>query len=282
MFIALPKENENIAGAIVYWRLSGEVNGTDFKTALIEQGLEDHLLNMPSPHRALRRAMQEYASGSLFIRKHKGANVLFRQEDNDGTAECQVIAEARLTVGGQPKIAVKRAITPDLEKDLTSRYWHHVFHATTTDISSWLIGQAAACDALSLRESGGIYFVPRHKITEWEARVAAVHTTTDCKIHNIPAMRCEDAIDTIFEALTDECETLTNQVQEDVDSEELGERALRTRVGQAKTMLEKLSRYEGLLGGRIDSIREQVEEQQANAVQAALAASASAAGGATV
>jgi hypothetical protein len=156
--------------------------------------------------------------------------------------------------------------------ELTTRFWHHVFHVSASDISGWLIKQAGECDALSLRDSGGVYFIPRHALDTWRRRVDCLHEQTNCSVYMVPALDSDDAVNAVLQALIDECDDFTAALQKDIESEELGERALEGRAAKAKALLEKLGRYEGLLGTKLDGIREQIVEQQTNAIQAALVA----------
>ena len=282
--IAINSENTMLAGALVYWRLSGEANGDDLNNALIEAGMEEHLVNLPTPQRALRRTLNEYVGGDVFLRAGKRGDrgtYLVRQGQTDEGPEFFVWLEATLGPGGIPEFevwqhpATSEPMSWSVDVDaLTNRFWHHVYHVTTTDISAWLIAQTAECDALSLRDSGGVYFIPRDTIDLWRKRVECLHEQTLCRVHMVPAMHSDDAVDAVMAALVEECTTFTENLSKDIGGGALGQRALENRGEQAKDLLAKLTRYEKLLGTSLGDIREQVVEQRTNAVQAALATSA--------
>jgi hypothetical protein len=277
MIIAIDSKNEDLAGAIVYWRLSADTNGDDLNNALAAAGIEpEHRLPLPTPRSALRRAVKEHTGGSLFMRAGRKAGGLYlvRQHSGDDGPEFEVVLEARLNLAGQPKFPMHaEQYDPD---QLTDRYWHHIFHVGTSDVSSWLISQARHCDALSLRETGGIYFVPRHSIDAWRRRADALMEASECSVYMVPAMNSEEALDAVLQSLLDECVSFTEQLDADLTDGDLGARALRTRSEQAVEFLDKLDRYGKLLGaaadGKLDALREQIEEQQANAIAAALTA----------
>lgn len=283
--IALTSDNEDIAGAIVYWRLSGEVDGSTFNEALTSEGLEEQHIALTSPRKAIRRAMKDHAHNDLFLRSHKGGLFLVQQDGETASdVDFNVKVKAHLTVAGSiPKLTVYDDDGDDaeptaedlaLKQTINERFWHHVDHVTATDISSWLIAQAAECDAVSLRDTGGVYFIPRHTLTEWVQRVGIVHRNTACRVEQIPSLNSEDAVSAVLASIEDECNAFTDQLQADIEGDELGERALSGRADKAKRMIDKLGRYEGLLGDKLDLIRAQMFEQQANAVSAALAAGA--------
>lgn len=278
--IAIDSNNEHLAGAVVYWRLAGDVNGDDLNNALASNGLQDHTVRLPTPKRAMRRAMQELATGLVFLRAGKngdGGLYLVKQVPGEDGPEFHVWIEARLGLGEVPEFTVAQhpALTEpvpwavDLDA-LTSRFWHHVFHVAATDISTWLITQAVECDALSMRDSGGVYFVPRHALDNWRKRADCLQEETTCKVYLVPALDSDEAVEAVMQALIDECTEFTNTLQTDLEVGELGERALETRGDRAKELLAKLSRYEALLGMSLDGVRTQLEEQQTNAIQAAL------------
>lgn len=281
MLIAIKSDNEDIAGAIVYWRLSGDINGDDLNNALSDVGLEQHHVSLPGPRRALRRAMQEFATGEVFLRAGKqgdGGLYLVRQVPGEDGPEFKVWVEARLSTAGVPTFECRdfSDITfpeaNDIAEQLTSRFWHHVFHLEAADVSSWLIDQARECDALSLRDSGGVYFIPRHKVDAWGLRVDILSTETNCQVYMIPALHSDDAVGAVMQALVDECTTFTKQMQDDIASECLGVRALQNKATRAKSLLSKLTRYEDLLGTKLTEVRDQIVEQETNAIQAALSA----------
>lgn len=282
--IAIDSGNTDLAGAIVYWRLSGDVNGDDLNNALKAAGLSDHVLPLPTPRRALRRTMQEAAYGGLFMRAGRegdGGLYLVKQRNGDDGPEFVVQLEARLSTVGVPSFETRNyedgntfPEADETAREMTNRFWHHVFHVSASDISSWLIKQAAECDALSLRDSGGVYFVPRHSLDAWKQRAEALHEQTACKVYMIPSLHSDDAVDAVLQSLIDECTSFTKSLQAELEDEnnELGQRALEGRADKAKALLDKLGRYEGLLGKSLDGIREQIVEQQTNAIQAALVA----------
>jgi len=280
VIIAIDSKNEDLAGAIVYWRLSGEVNGDFLNTALQASGLDDaDLVNLPTPRRALRRALLDLCGPDTFMRTGKfgdGGFYLVRQLSGEGDGPSfEIGLRATLPTTGVPKFEADEEHGAQWDTAaILKNYWHHIDHVDTTDVSSWLIKQMSRCDGIAMRDTGGVYFIPRHQIDEWRRRADALHAHTACKVYMVPAMNSEEALDAILQALIDECDSFTNALQEAIVADELGPRALESKSAAAKDMLEKLSRYEELLGSvaskKLAPIREQIEMQQMNAVQTAL------------
>lgn len=300
--IAIHSGNTDLAGALVYWRLSGDVNGDDLNNALSLAGLDEHTLTLPSPRAALRRTMQELQRGPFFLRAAKGQEsglYVVHQSTGDNGPEFRVWIEARLSIGNVPKFKVDTSINcsphhedllqraavgafkagdPTLEtaisRVLTQRFWHHVFHVSATDISGWLIDQAGLCDALNMRDGGGVYFIPRAAIDRWRLRADCLKAETACRVYMIPAMNSEEAFGAVLDSLIDECTAFTTTMQQEITSGMLGAQALQGRADRALALLEKLGRYEELLGtvaeGKLADIRTQIEEQKTNAIEASL------------
>jgi hypothetical protein len=285
MYIAIDSSNDDLVGAITYWRLTGDVNGDDLNNALRGTGLSDEsLLKLTTPRRALRRTLQEHARGNVFMRAGKsgGGLYLVQQSQGDDGPVFDAMVEARLNLAGIPAFTISPDYAPghtdqedeDIEAKLRERFWHHIWHVAAADISSWLIDQARQCDGVTLRESGGVYFVPRDRLDEWQQRVEALHAETACHVYMVPAMDSQQALDAVVAALIAEATAFSGSLQTDLDSGDLGERALKSRADQAKAHLEKLARYEQLLGAvaaqRLTALRDGIMEQQTNAIAAAL------------
>lgn len=274
--IAIDSSNEDLAGAIVYWRLSGNANGDDLNNALRAAGVhEDALVSLPTPKRAVRRALTEHQGGPLFVRAGRQCGGLFlvRQTVTDGTPDFEVCVEARLDTAGNPHFTAEPT-SPTTATDLNDRFWHHIMHVNTTDISAWLIREARTCDAVSLRETGGVYFIPRHALDGWRRRVEALMANSLSRVYMVPAMNSEEAVDAMLDGLLDEARALTDELTAVLDADELGEAALRNRAKKAQALLDKLDRYErvigSVLGGKLTDVRNEIEEQKANAIAAAL------------
>lgn len=286
MIIAIESGNEALAGAIVYWRLTGDIDASELNNSLEIHGLEEETIPLPTPRSALRRTLKELCGPDRFLRAGRdgtGNLYLVRQVNTPGGPEFIPLLTANLNGVGQPVFIASyddaEGVGPFVEDDgpqncveLEARFWHHVFHVEATDVSSWLIEQARKCDAVPMRQTGGIYFVPRHQIDAWRKRSDALNNATACSVRLVPAVHSDDAVDAVLESLIAECTSFTDALDQDISAGNLGHRALEGRGAKAGDLLKKLGRYEKLLGVTLDEIREQIEEQQANAVQAALAA----------
>jgi hypothetical protein len=261
--------NDHAAGTITYWRLSStdQIQAQDLSDALARKDADDNAPRPPSPKTALRRAVAAQATGGKrFVRKGVNSILLVEQDGDD----FEVILTATVNVVGQPEVDATDSVNDLMAATVKQDYWQHLDQLSSTDISSWLIREAVECDAISLRDTGGVYFVPSHKLDRWEQICDALHEVSSCRVHRIPAMSTDDAVESILTALTEECKTFSEEMDAALGDSDLGARAMRGRADKADKMLAKLTRYEALLGDKMSDIAAQIQEQQANAIMVAL------------
>jgi predicted nucleic acid-binding Zn-ribbon protein len=83
-------------------------------------------------------------------------------------------------------------------------------------------------------------------------------------VNRVPAMRSSDAVDAILDAITQEAEYETKRMEEDLEEAKLGARGFENRIARTDEVESKVSRYEELLGRKLDTIRERLEALRAN------------------
>jgi hypothetical protein len=127
--------------------------------------------------------------------------------------------------------------------------------------------------AVSLRESGGVYFIPRTNTSIW-MKVAAALDAVGSSVFTIPAMKTAEAVAAITDAITAEAAALSKSIEDEMEKtgeDALGSRALKTRVNTLEEMIAKVGTYEELIGRQLE-IRERVQRLSANVSAAALTA----------
>jgi hypothetical protein len=129
--------------------------------------------------------------------------------------------------------------------------------------------------ATLLRPTGGVYWLPDSGLPEWSKIIEAVETASpNSRVyivrHDMDAESIRAVRDALINELTATCDQLTAQIQ----SGELGERALASKEREARDLMGKVSAYESILGGGLDSLRtmlSNVETTAANAIMTAAA-----------
>ncbi len=279
-FIAIEEENQNLAGVITYFSLTSGVEGDLLNQALSDAGFRESThIGLPTPRKALTRTLEAASGHNIFRRNSRDGSpgsYLVRQEPNeeDGLPNFTVLVRALVNSTGNPEFSPVDDEGKGMAEEMRKDFWTHISDVTSTDISSWLIHEAYKLDAIALRDHGGVYFIPRDFVGAWKKLVKVLEEQTVCRVHMIPSMKAEDTLDAIVDSLIDQAERFTEKLEEDLSNDELGERALEGRGRESQGWLEKVARYEQLLGGvasrKLEKIKEELELQKFNAIQLAL------------
>jgi hypothetical protein len=264
------------AGAIVWWRLEGGIRYDTLVGELHEAGLPDELLPAAvSPKTALRRALDEMVTGRSFRRGvpgEKGAYVVVDERGTDRESLAYDVHQSARLVDG--KLRIEGDYT--FEQALRAAYAVELAGFTSIDLSEWLIYTLLPrLDAVSLRDGGGVYFIPHDHVHTFRRYVGAIQG--ESRFFEVPALKSKEAVAAILDAVTREVTSEADWMFGEIASGELGPRALDTRLAGCSRMLTKIKSYENLLGARLPNITEQVQKLQASITAATLVAQATAA-----
>ena len=163
---------------------------------------------------------------------------------------------------------------PDADR-VRETFYANKNRVTQGDIAGWLPRIVADADAVALRDTGGVYFVPRHALHHWREMVAAVRACSAHGVLGVPALAVDETIDAVMDAVVAEAEREADRTDAQVLAG-LGERALETRKRETEALEQKLGRYESILGKRLEDVRERVMRVQAGIAAAILVAVADA------
>jgi hypothetical protein len=265
------------AGAIVYWRLSGTINAAQLEEAWQNANLALELLpETPSPEAALRRAVYEQKERRRLARKlpnGKGWALVNELVDGDDL-EYEISIRVFLNKVGQVEFEMPEDVRPEEQQMCTqieASFYQHLDELSAADVSAWLVGFSAKCSAVSLRERGGIYFVPRQNLAYWRSAYKAIQSVSGHSCYEIPALKSDEAVDAILDAVTREAQAAAEAMAEELASGDLQSRALANREERCTSMLAKLKQYEDLLGRSMGAITDRVGDLKAEIATAALA-----------
>ena len=289
LFIA--QDASQACGAVSYWRAGGDVSIEALRTAWIDAGLDEKLLRKePDPKTAFRRAVLAQQSRKV-VNKTSEMRTLVRPQ---AEAHAWAIVEEFVEEGKPPvyetlSIAKYTDAGPVFthvgdyasRKETLSQKIMDAFAAQSglydsSDITNWLVKMAYDRGAVTLRDSGGVYFIPKAAMDFWNRAATVIESVTNKahRVFRIPAMRNNEAMAAIIDAITHEAEQLVALVEAEMvatGDDALGKRALKTRQAQASEMLKKVEAYEKLVDQQL-TVRSRVEELQAAIVAASLTA----------
>ncbi len=280
----------DVCGAVTFWRLQGACDFEKLKAALDGSGITPP--SLPSATEALKRACTEQAEKHLLVRPlpNRGGFALVRETPNPETGTHSYTDElvVKLKVEKNPDGTTLTSLSrPGGEKDseraallaskVRASYDAALMRLDSADVGSWLVTLAKKLQAVSLRESGGVYFVPRPSMTTWRNVTRALAGNSAHVVAEIPSLRADEAVAAVLDALTREAEAAMKAVREALavpedDAAALGSRALQTKQREAEELQSKLASYEQLLDVKLDAVREALAGTQGSLSRAYLAA----------
>jgi hypothetical protein len=278
----VPDFKHETAGVVTWWKLSGGLNLDALTKAWSDYGLDPALLpEIPSGEVALRRAMNEQAEKRILVRPLTEGKLALVQEDVDGdnlsTSTLLVASVSKLgTLKVENKAGLHQPTASRVDK-LKADFEFFSENITQQDVSGWLCKVMKNLQAVSLRESGGIYFVPTFAMAQFTAVVSALHDASAHTVHQIPAIPTAEALDAITSAITEEAEKAVAAIEADLQGGNLGKRALETRTNLANDVEQKLAAYENLLNSRNDGLHKKLEDLRYNVSLAVMRVEAEAA-----
>lgn len=242
------------AGCVTWWRLAGGLDLVRLRDVWLAAELPEHWLPAePGTSTALRRAVGELREGHRLLRATSGdVLTIVDEEEVHGELEYRTTFKARLDKVGRLQVVLATTVG-DREK-VTEAFERYTTELTSQDVSTWLAKLMDRLDAVSLRDTGGVYFVPRFAMVQWQRAIGAIQEASKHAMLFIPAMRSEDAVRAVFDAVGEEVRREAEVIRAAVGTGTLGPRALRTRIATTEAAEQKLAQYEGLFGERLDGL----------------------------
>ncbi len=274
--IAVPGLDPSAAGLMVWWRLDGSVEMKALREAAEAHSFaEEQLPPRVKPQAAMRRAVQEQSQVRRLVRPLEDRSGYALVDEDAKAKDLDYSIELKVSFNPQEGMLEFEPQEHPLINEIETAFMQHLRQLATTDISSWLVRQAYGCRAVSLRDTGGFYFIHRDHTAEWHKVVSMLRTCSSHVISNIQALQNSEAVDAILDALTREAEAEIDNIKKVLypdDGVQPGARALKNRAGRTESFTDKVSEYEVLLGTKLDEIRAQLGELQAELVTATLVA----------
>ena len=271
-YVAVNDVNFQKAGLIVTWRLRGSFDPAPFRAAWLAEGLAEGLLpSLPSEQKALGAAMKELSERRTLIRpldKGTGWKVVGEHaKDDDLTYDTSGLT-AKLDKVGRPTFSPASHPSAPRVKAL---YEEFLVRISRSEASSWLARDIMSeVDAVSVKDNGGVYYVPPHQVRLFERMVSIIERCTQHRVYPVPVVKAESTIAMVLDAMTEEVERECNSLMHEINN--VGERAIASRVEKLNGLLAKTGRFEKLLGTKLTTARELMLDADGALSAAALAA----------
>jgi len=273
------------AGAVTWWRLSGDVDAQRLFRAWDARGWDiADLPTQPSNASTLRRVLREKFGGPrCLIQALNGVAFAVVDVAVVSTDAAAPMADAEYTTRFKIRLD---AIDELLESDsLTGSELAHLqteydrarstYEAST--LSGWLVGQVEQRKAIRLRDTGGIYFVPEGYVQSWRSFGEVLAEASASRVYEVPAVKNEQAMVALVEALSQELQSRVTLLDQDIADR--GVRGLRSKAARCEELAEKVRVYESLFSVKLDALNDMVSRLDGRIVEATLVAEAEATSG---
>lgn len=262
--VVVPDADRKIAGSVVFWSLSGDVDIARLVAEWRAAGLDEAWLpDLPTPTVALRRAVMEQRGPRRLVRplgKRNGWAIVDEGVEKGGEALChETKMTIRLNEIGQIVCEPDGSHAANEIRVAFERTIGQVSHGA---VSGWLCRMAHRVMAVALRPSGGFYFVPQARVETWGRVVKALQAASSCEVYGIPAMRAESAVRAILSAITSETAGIAFRMRAEL--QHLGERGLQNRLAECEDVEAKVLFYESFLGQSLESLRDTLRALKAS------------------
>lgn len=243
--------NLDVGGAVVFWSLA---DGTDRRR--LRDGFQSLDLEsfVPEPRPApsvLRDALEEVLGGPrVLVRPLASRDGFAVVQEDRGTA---ANAYATTLVA-----RVSSEVVPDLRFDpyddradrVREAFLVHSSRVPATQLSAVLVKVVESLGGTRLRPGGAVYWVPGHKLDDWAAVARVVEAASLTKPSAVYVIRHRldaEAVRAVRDAVVAEVAADAERIANEVQSGDLGSRALESRRQEASQLRSKVLLYEDLL-----------------------------------
>lgn len=277
----------NLAGAIAYWSLSEGTDLEKLRTGFTEAGLAECVPDRLEDKPALRRALQHtFPSRSHRIhplegRKGFAVGRLVEQTDSN-----ELVWEQELLVrlvypesaGGAARLAI-RSDNDVLKTSIRRDFASEKERVPASRLGQMLVRAVESLKGISLRPSGGFYWLAEEDQERWQTIAATVEQVNHGNsMYLLKTTTDPDTLEAICDAVIHQVESKLDTLvadlgQIDEGDKPLGKRALETRRQTAEELHEFAERYEDLFDFNLQRLRDKADEVAATALVAIQSAS---------
>jgi len=263
-------------GSVIYWSLAPYFDRQRLLTAWRPMELEGDVPEQRPAVACLRDALQDvFAGAKVLIRPlaaKNGFSVVNENRGEDGNTYSTVLTAKTYGDNAAPIFSGNLAKIDEVN----AAYHQHFGRITSGQMGGVLVRVLQKLGATRLRPTGGVYWLPGSRLGEWEAAMEGVEYAADggkatCYVirHQLDAA----SVRAVRDGLVTEVNTEVARLTEEIQSGDLGERAIKSRKQEAAQLRNKVAEYERILGVGLEQLRKALDEvEQTNAVAALLLA----------
>ena len=242
------------AGAMTWWSLGQQTEPDILQNGLGQLGMPDYAPKPRTWLMSLKAALAEmFAKPEELIRplRHKKTNgyTVVVEEKGDYENRYSRTVNASVDAEGDVTVTAGEADRYELQR-LTNHYRRVLPAASVSDTLTEIIHERFG--GISLRASGGLYFVPEEHVGKWQdvimvVEAAAVEPTTN-DLSVVPLEMNEMTLRDIKRSICREVESAAERLRKDITENDLKDQALLNRAVRASELRDRIRQYETILG----------------------------------
>lgn len=262
-------------GSLIWWSLNGNrVSHTQLKDLADLHGLPERYLPAEvKPASAFRRAWRHASKKlpcGLLLRQvnesDKGLHIGLVQEKTDAQAH-ELSYDHLITIAfSKEHHTIQTSEEHDIVNQLRELYAHHL-ELTTRDIRT-MLSRFVSETGVSLRESGGIYFVSAPHQSTIESMSAVLQSIGHNHLHQLPLYDSPLAQDILNEVasktLDDEIRKLSEELEDFMSDEKTRTSTLRKRLDVFDGLRRRVNTFAGVLSFKASDMLDKVEDLESD------------------
>ena len=268
-----------INGAIVFWKIAARSDRQKIVEGLTELGLGQYAPRERTPYTVLCEAARECAGKDFLIRpleKRRGVAIVKERRGDVGSGN-HYTSRAQVLCPTNGHVDVAYGLDYEQQERLSVVYaaLKNALPPAAVGLSLSKIAVEALSGTRSLRESGGISWIPKHELPQWERVAAVIEGAAESGTSEVHAAWTADSPSTIRairNSIVEEITEAVSAIKGEIVDEAIGAKAIASRRDQLVSYGRKLGLYESVIGEALEDIRRHLEETQYLAAKAELVA----------
>lgn len=262
-------------GGNVFWSAGAGTNREALRQELKAIGLEDYTPCQRTEAAALKMALEEYTEDMLAdrrarkgssgetVKRDKIVQPLLSQKE-DGFEVVDVTRKQR----GNDYVCDFRAKVHEGVVEISYGYAsqakiqsaYEVYRATLggTAIGGALVEIVKTLQGVSLKDSGGVYWLPPDKCERWEEIIKAFESAGDNKVYIMRTVMDLQTVRAVSDNIADEVLKANQDLQDEICSGKLGEQAVLNRLEKARALHQRVRSYEEILGKTMQGLHDAI------------------------
>ncbi len=285
----------SLSGSVVFFTLSSDTNYDKLKSQLEKADALAHAHGvavprggfssyLPEPNTrkaALQAALQAvYASRACRVEAlPKGAQGYTLTEVKGVTKNGVNTIEHNVRFSVEVPAALDRpmlkdpqtgsVVTPPMYEALCETYQAELGKVPHTKLSRSLKLAVQGMNGISLRTTGGVYWIPEKFVKSWAWLTRAVESSSpSSRVYRVRTALDPSGLKAIHDRLVSEIQQECEEIERDILNGSLGKRALNGRRNRADDMTRKVKMYEKILGQSLTGVRSTIKEADKTAAAA--------------